>query len=237
MAEAATVPLLRLTRCQRKSTRQRRHCALFDCEQPVSSFAPFGLPSRRRTTLGVLLTASIPLLLAGCGSSGKSTSNAGTSPASSNPTSSGTKAASSGGGGSDAQAAAVDVCSLLTPADAQTIGTKTMLSSGPSITYTLLTEKPEKTSSSSSCTLTIYNKLPDGTSEHEAIVTVTIEAANKLDTISGKKMSGGPGDAAYDDGGFDQVISGPYLLEAAQSQGASRALIDDMYRAMIPRLK
>ena len=178
--------------------------------------------------------ASIPLLLAGCGSSGKS-NDTGASTTNSNPTNGATSAAKSGGG-SDAKAAAVDVCSLLTPADAQTIGTKTMLSSGPNITYKLLTEKPEKTESSSSCTLTIYNELPDGTPEHEAIVTVTIEAAKNLDTITGKKMSGGPGDAAYDDGGFDQVISGDYLLESTQSQGASRELIDDMYRAMIPRL-
>ena len=100
-----------------------------------------------------------------------------------------------------------------------------------------MTEKPEKTASSSSCTLTIYNRLPDGTSGNEAIVTVTIEAANKVDTIDGKKMSGGPGDAAYDEGGYDEVISGDYLLRCTQSQGASRKLIDDMYRAMIPNLK
>jgi hypothetical protein len=189
-----------------------------------------------RTSAGVVLVALVPLLLAGCGSSGKSSDNAGSSAVGSNPTITKTSAAASGGG-SDAKAAAVDVCSLLTPADAQTIGTETKLSSGPNITYKLMTEKPEKTQMSSSCTLTIYNELPDGTAEHEAIVTVTVEAAKNLDTITGKKMSGGPGDAAYDDGGFDQVIAGDYLLESTQSQGASRELIDDMYKAMIPRLK
>lgn len=190
---------------------------------------------RRRIALGLVSASSLGLLLAGCGSSGSAAATD-----NSIPTSDTTAAASSsggGGGGDDAKAAAVDVCSLLTADDAQAIGTATKLSSLPNVTYKLMTEDPEKTSSSSSCTLTIYNELPDGTSGNEAIVTVQVEPAKYRDTIGDKKISGGPGDVSYMDGEEEQVITGDYLLQSGQHQGASQQLIDAMYTAMIPRLK
>jgi hypothetical protein len=202
-----------------------------DCARPIR-------PHGRRIAVTLACLSTLTMVLAACGSSGTSTpiEGAGGPSVSSTATGEGTPAASAGGG-DDAKAAAIDVCSLLTPADAQTIGTSNKLSPLPNVTYKLMSEKPEKTAQSSNCTLTIYNELADGTPGNEAIVTVQVDPAKYLDTISGKKMTGGPGDAAYDDGGFDQVISGDYLLEAVQSQGASRELIDDMYRAMIPNLK
>jgi hypothetical protein len=188
---------------------------------------------RRRIALALVSASSLSLFLAGCGSSGSAAATDNSTP-SSDATSA---TSSSGGGGDDAKAAAVDVCSLLTPADAQAIGTATKLSSLPNVTYKLMSEDPMKTPSSSSCTLTIYNELPDGTSGNEAIVTVQVEPAKYRDTIGDKKISGGPGDVSYMDGEEEQVITGDYLLQSGQHQGASQQLIDAMYTAMIPRLK
>jgi hypothetical protein len=191
-------------------------------------------PFRRgRSTLvemsGVLLLGS----LAACG--GSSSGETSSSTAGDGATST-TAAAAAASTGDAAHAGSIDLCSLLTPADASAVATQFKLSSDSAAKYKLVTEKqPPPTTSypTSACKFTIAEVTADNTGS-EAIVWVTAFPAQYLDK-TGTKIDG-LGDEAYDEGGFVEVRAGDIGLQSNEHQGASTDFINALYRDMIAHL-
>jgi hypothetical protein len=148
---------------------------------------------------------------------------------------------SAGSAGDGADAGSIDVCALLSAADATAIATKFTLASDPSATYRLTTEKlPAPTTSypTSACRFTIAEVTADNTGS-EAIVSVTVAPAKYLDK-TGTKVDG-LGDEAYDEGNYVQVRTGDVVLQSNENSGASQdfinAMYQAMYQAMIPNVR
>ena len=180
----------------------------------------------------ILLSAAagvLALSTAACGSSGtKATSTAGGSTS--------TTQAASPAGGNAAHAGSIDVCSLLSPADASAVAKQFKLSGDPAATYKLMTEKqapPTTSYPTSACLFTIAEVTADNTGS-EAIVNVTVQPAKYLDK-TGTKIEG-LGDDAYDEGNYVQVRVGDVIFQSNQNSGASKDFINALYRAMIPNV-
>ena len=134
-------------------------------------------------------------------------------------------------------AGSIDVCSLLSPADASAVAKQFKLASDPSATYKLMTVKqppPTTAYPTSACQFTIAQVTSDNTGS-EAIVTVGVQPARYLDK-TGTKING-LGDEAYDEGEYVEVRVGDVVLQSNNNQGASKDFINALYRAMIPNVK
>jgi hypothetical protein len=181
----------------------------------------------------------LALSAAACGSSGATTSSAVGSATSSSEAAAASTASSvaSPAGGNASHAGSIDVCSLLSPADASAVAKQFALGGDPSATYKLMTEKlppPTTAYPSSACRFTIAQVTADNTGS-EAIVTVGVQPARYLDK-TGTKIDG-LGDEAYDEGQYVEVRVGDLVLQSNQNSGANEDFINALYRAMIPNLR
>jgi hypothetical protein len=179
------------------------------------------------------------LSAAACGSSSKTSSAPTDSGASTTAGSASSEAPSvaASDAGDASHAGSIDVCALLSPADASSVATKHKLSSDAAATYKLATEKqppPTTAYPSSACRFTIATVTADNTG-NEAVVTVGVQPAKYLDK-SGTKIAG-LGDEAYDEGDYSEVRVGDVVLQSNQNSGANEDFINDLYRAMIPNIK
>jgi hypothetical protein len=193
-----------------------------------------------RLVLGSAVGGALALSVAACGgSSGSTASSAAGGPASpAGAATAGTPPSSaSAAGGNPSHAGSIDVCSLLSPADASAVAKQFKLSSDPSATYKLMTVKqppPTTAYPTSACQFTIAQVTSDNTGS-EAIVTVGVQPAKYLDK-TGTKING-LGDEAYDEGEYVEVRVGDVVLQSNNHQGAGKDFINALYRAMIPNVK
>jgi hypothetical protein len=210
-------------------------------------------------TASVLTTATaataIALLLTACGSSGNSgdsadktqvakggatDDSAGTSAAESGaPGASGASSASdgsagSGGSGSGTNPATVDVCALLSPADANEVARANGLDGAQTAatTYKLTATKqtPTGIDPSSSCEFTISDDGAEGT-----VAFQVASAAHFSVYSSGKKVSG-LGDEAYDDGSSTVMRVGSLMISPGEDS-FQEDFTTDLLRKMAPNLK
>jgi hypothetical protein len=196
----------------------------------------FRLPGR--LILGSVAGGALVLSVAACGGSGGSASSAagGSASPAGAATASATQSAASAAG-NPAHAGSIDVCSLLSPADASAVAKQFKLASDPSATYKLMTVKqppPTTAYPTSACQFTIAQVTSDNMGS-EAIVTVGVQPAKYLDK-TGTKING-LGDEAYDEGEYVEVRVGDVVLQSNNNQGASKDFINALYRAMIPNVK
>ena len=187
-----------------------------------------------RRILGPAALGLLALAATACGSSASSTSPAaaGTAAATTPPS-----AAAAAGDGS--RAGSIDVCSLLSQADASAVAKKFQLAGDSSATavYKLTAVKQPDTTTSyptSSCQFTIAQVTPDNTGS-EVVLTISVEPARYMDK-TGKKITG-LGDEAYDEGDYAQVRVGDVVLLPGENSGADEDFINALYRAMIPGLR
>lgn len=187
----------------------------------------------RRTLFWVTAAGTLALSVTACGSG----SSAGSSTSATVvATAAGAQPSASAVGGSPAHAGSIDVCSLLTPADASAVAKQFQLSGDPAAKYKLMTEKqppPTTAYPSSACQFTIAEVTSDNTGS-EAIITIGVQPAQYLDR-TGTKISG-LGDEAYDEGDYVEVRAGDVVLQSNQNSGASKDFINALYRVMIPHL-
>jgi hypothetical protein len=188
-----------------------------------------GRPALIGASAGILA-----LSLTACG--GGSSDQAASSTTSDADQTSVTQAAAAPTGGNAAHAGSIDVCSLLSPADAKAEAKQFKLASDPAAKYKLMTQKqppPTTAYPTSACQFTIAEVTADNTGS-EAIVSVSVSPAQYLDK-TGTKING-LGDEAYDEGDYVEVRSGDVVLQSNSNQGASKDFINAMYQAMIPHL-
>jgi hypothetical protein len=203
------------------------------CPAGESPAAGLGRRLRDGRVLWWAPAGALALSLAACG--GNASSSAGPSPSATAATTAQSAASAAGGDGS--RAGSIDVCSLLSPADASAVAKQFKLASDPAATYKLMTEKqPPPTTSypTSACRFTIAEVTADNTGS-EAIVTVGVSPAKYLDK-TGTKIAG-LGDEAYDEGPYVEVRVGDLVLQSNENSGADKDFINAMYRAMIPNLR
>lgn len=169
------------------------------------------------------------LTLAACGGTKDTGSTA--------PAAAGGGAAAKSSSASDAsRAGSIDVCALLSPADASAIARAQGLGGddAATATYRLTTEKQDESGGSypaSGCSFTISQVTPDNTGS-EATVVMLVQPATYFDR-AGTKIDG-LGDEAYEADGAAEVRVGDLMLEA--TQGDDEDLDIALYRAMIPNL-
>jgi hypothetical protein len=193
-----------------------------------------------RLILGPAVGGALALSVAACGgSSGNTASPAagGSASPAGAATAGATPSSAAAAGGNTAHAGSIDVCSLLSPADASAVAKQFKLASDPSATYKLMAQKqppPTTAYPSSACQFTIAQVTSDNTGS-EAIVTVGVQPAKYLDK-TGTKING-LGDEAYDEGEYVEVRVGDIVLQSNNNQGASKDFINALYRAMIPHVK
>jgi hypothetical protein len=138
--------------------------------------------------------------------------------------------------GNATHAGSIDVCSLLSLADATAVAKQFDLGGDPAATYKLMAEKqppPTTAYPSAACRFTIAQVTADNTGS-EAIVTVGVQPAKYLDK-TGTKISE-LGDEAYDEGPYVQVRVGDIILQSNENSGASKDFINAMYRLMAPKV-
>jgi hypothetical protein len=196
-------------------------------------------PPRGRLIFWSAAGGALALSVAACGSSGNtgSSAGAGSAAATGAASASATQSPASAAGGNPSHAGSIDVCSLLSPADASAVAKQFKLAANPSARYKLMTVKqppPTTAYPSSACQFTIAQVTSDNTGS-EAIVTVGVQPAKYLDK-TGTKING-LGDEAYDEGEYVEVRVGDVILQSNQNQGASKDFINALYRAMIPNVK
>ena len=192
-----------------------------------------------RLILGPAVGGALALSVAACGGSSGSTASsaAGGSASPAGAATAGATPSSASAAGNPSHAGSIDVCSLLSPADASAVAKQFKLSSDPSATYKLMTQKqppPTTAYPTSACQFTIAQVTSDNTGS-EAIVTVGVQPAKYLDK-TGTKING-LGDEAYDEGEYVEVRVGDVVLQSNNHQGASKDFINALYRAMIPHVK
>jgi hypothetical protein len=202
------------------------------------------LGSRRilgsRRVLGPAALGVLALAASACGSSASSTSPAAADATSATGTAAtGTTPSSAAAVGDGSRAGSIDVCSLLSQADASAVAKKFKLAgdSSATATYKLTAEtQPPATTSypTSSCQFTIAQVTSDNTGS-EVTLTISVEPAKYMDK-TGTKIAG-IGDEAYDEGEYAQVRVGDVVLLPGQNSGADEDFINALYRAMIPNLK
>ena len=190
----------------------------------------------RRRLLGTAALGALALAATACGSSAS-----GPSPAAAGPTSAatGTTPASAAVADDGSRAGSIDVCSLLSQADASAVARQFQLAgdSSATATYKLTAEKQPDTTTSyptSSCQFTIAQVTSDNTGS-EVILTISVEPAKYMDK-TGTKIAG-LGDEAYDEGGYAQVRVGDLVLLPGQNSGADEDFVNALFRAMIPKLR
>jgi hypothetical protein len=187
-----------------------------------------------RLILGPAVGGALALSVAACGGSSGSTASsaAGGSASPAGAATAGATPSSASAAGNPSHAGSIDVCSLLSPADASAVAKQFKLSSDPSATYKLMTQKqppPTTAYPTSACQFTIAQVTSDNTGS-EAIVTVGVQDK------TGTKING-LGDEAYDEGEYVEVRVGDVVLQSNNNQGASKDFINALYRAMIPNVK
>ncbi len=175
---------------------------------------------------------------------GSGSGSAGTSPAAgatsaTSIAATGTSQSGAAAVGDGSRAGSIDVCALLSQADASAVARKFKLAgdSSATATYKLTTEKqPSSTTPypTSSCQFTIAQVTSDNTGS-EVTLTISVEPAKYMDK-TGTKISG-LGDEAYDEGDYAQVRVGDVILFPGQNSGADEDFINALYRAMIPNLR
>lgn len=195
-----------------------------------------------RCTQSFALAAGATLLLAACSSS-SSKAPAGTaqsptvgaaSQAASVGTSAGPSTAGSTSSGSGTNPANVDVCALLTQADANAVARAHGLDGAQTATttYTLTAKKQTDTGvePTSSCEFTIADDGAEGT------VAFQVGSAAHFSVYStGTKVSG-LGDEAYDDGSSTVVRVGSLMISAGEDSFGD-SFTTDLLRKMVPNLK
>jgi hypothetical protein len=196
---------------------------------------------RSRRILGPAALGLLALAVTACGSSASSTSPAAAGTTSAvGTTDAGTTPSSAAAAADDgSRAGSIDVCSLLSQADASAVARKFQLAgdSSATATYKLTTEKQPDTTTSyptSSCQFTIAQVTSDNTGS-EVTLTISVEPAKYMDK-TGTKITG-LGDEAYDEGDYAQVRVGDVVLLPGQNSGADEDFINALYRAMIPNLR
>jgi hypothetical protein len=192
-----------------------------------------------RLILGPAVGGALALSVAACGGSSGNTASsaAGGSASPAGAATAGATPSSASAAGNPSHAGSIDVCSLLSPADASAVAKQFKLASDPSATYKLMTVKqppPTTAYPTSACQFTIAQVTSDNMGS-EAIVTVGVQPAKYLDR-TGTKISG-LGDEAYDEGEYVEVRVGDVVLQSNNNQGASKDFINALYRAMIPNVK
>lgn len=188
------------------------------------------------------LTAVPAFLLTACsGSSAKAPAASAPSPtvdATSQAANVGTSAGPSTGGSTSSSSAAnpanVDVCALLTQADANAVARAHGLDGAQTTTttYTLTAKKQIDTGiePTSSCKFTIADDGAEGT------VAFQVGSAAHFSVYSTGTKVNGLGDEAYDDGSSTVVRVGSLMISAGEdSFGGSFAT--DLLRKMVPNLK
>jgi hypothetical protein len=196
---------------------------------PLTPSAP-----RTRYILGTAALGVLALAATACGSSASSTS-----PAAAGTTAASTTPSSAAAAGDGSRAGSINVCSLLSQADASAVAKKFQLAGDDSATatYKLTAEKQPDTTTSyptSSCQFTIAQVTSDNTGS-EVVLTISVEPAKYMDK-TGKKIFG-LGDEAYDEGDYAQVRVGDIVLLPGENSGADEDFINALYRAMIPNLR
>ncbi len=178
-----------------------------------------------------VVAAALAASTAACGSSAKSSAADGDSatPATEGATPTGASADS----GDTAHAGSIDVCSLLSEADAGAVAKQFKLGGDSVTAYKLTAEKrppPTTAYPSSSCRFTI------ATADIGSQVTfaVVVSPAKYLDK-TGTKIEG-LGDEAYDEGPYDEVRVGDIVLQTNENSGAGEDFLNAIYRAMIPNI-
>jgi hypothetical protein len=196
------------------------------------------VPRTRLRTQYILGTAALGVLAlaaTACGSSASSISPAAAGTTALSPAPSSAAAAADDG----SRAGSINVCSLLSQADASAVAKKFQLAGDDSATavYKLTAQKQPDTTTSyptSSCQFTIAQVTTDNTGS-EVVLTISVEPAKYMDK-TGKKITG-LGDEAYDEGDYAQVRVGDVVLLPGQNSGADEDFINALYRAMIPNLR
>jgi hypothetical protein len=204
------------------------------------------MPRTRRGSRLIFGPAALGLLAlaaTACGSGASSTSPAAAGATSATGTAAagatGAAPSSAAAAGDGSRAGSIDVCSLLSQADASAVAKKFKLAGDSSATaaYKLTAEKqPPATTSypTSSCQFTIAQVTSDNTGS-EVTLTISVEPAKYMDK-TGTKIAG-LGDEAYDEGEYAQVRVGDVVLLPGQNSGADEDFINALYRAMIPSLR
>jgi hypothetical protein len=191
-----------------------------------------------RRILGPAALGVLTLAATACGSSASSTSSAAADTTSATGTAA-TPSSAAAAVSDGSRAGSIDVCSLLSQADASAVAKKFKLAgdSSATATYKLTAEKqPPATTSypTSSCQFTIAQVTSDNTGS-EVTLTISVEPAKYMDK-TGTKITG-LGDEAYDEGDYAQVRVGDVVLLPGQNSGADENFINALYRAMIPNLR
>ena len=194
-----------------------------------------------RRILGPAALGVLALAATACGSSASSTSPAATDATSATGTAATgtTPSSAAAAAGDGSRAGSINVCSLLSQADASAVAKKFKLAgdSSATATYKLTAQKqPPATTSypTSSCQFTIAQVTTDNTGS-EVTLTISVEPAKYMDK-TGTKITG-LGDEAYDEGDYAQVRVGDVVLLPGQNSGADEDFINALYRAMIPNLR
>lgn len=203
---------------------------------------PDGSPAERygsqmfRSGIVAACCALVLPLLAACGSDAPSPLAGGTvatSDRGSSATGRSTAAASTAGGRS--RAGSVDVCALLTQADAAAVARERGLNGAQTAAtkYTLKATKQTYTNSSvptSGCAFSIDGEGASGT------VVIQVMPGDLISSYTGGEKVAGLGDEAYDSGGSTVVRVGNLMMEAAENS-FTNGFVVALFRRMIPRLR
>lgn len=195
----------------------------------------------RRLTTGAVAVAAAAVL-AGCGDSAKSAapdpsgSNAAAGNENADLSALSSAASPSGGGANAARITSIDVCALLSPADAAAVARDRGLNGAQTAAtkYTLTTAPQPSTNPnqpSSGCKFSIDGEGAGGT------VVILVQSADdfSLYRTDAAKVSG-LGDEAYDDGSSTVVRVGDLMLLTSENS-FSDEFVTELYRKMAPKLK
>jgi hypothetical protein len=180
----------------------------------------------------VALSALGPLLLAGCGGGSSGTSPTGVEQRGSGAAGGGD---SSGTAAADADAAKVDVCSLLSQEDASAVARAHGLNGAQTdATVYTLTATPQTDTSAlggtSSCKFHIDGEGAEGT------VVVQVQSAKDFGLYTSGTKVAGVGDEAYKAQGSTVVRVGGLMMSAGEDSFTDDFVVD-LYRKMAPHLK
>ncbi len=182
------------------------------------------------------LVAAAALALTACSSSGPSTSAGTQSVSAADPSTASSSSSSSG-----LKPADVDVCSLLTAADASSVALADKLDAAQtsSTVYKLMAMKSDSgIENASSCDFTIDDSdASNNDAGAEGTVTFIVESASSIAEYSDGKKVAGLGDEAYtnENGGTVVRVGNLLIIEGQDSCGAQITL--DLLRKIAPNLK
>jgi hypothetical protein len=185
-------------------------------------------------TPSLALAAGAVLLLTACGSGSPKAQSTDSQPPNVGASTASSSAPSAASSGSGTNPGDVDVCALLTPADANEVARAHGLDGAQTATTTYRLTATKQTDTgiepTSSCEFTIADDGAEGT-----VAFQVGSAAHFSVYASGKKVDG-LGDEAYDDGSATVVRVGNLMISAGEDS-FPEDFTTDLLRKMAPHLK